>query len=178
MILWHLGATVAIARYVFRDPNMDLRFLMVGAVLPDLIDKPIGSLIFNEQLQNGRVYAHALLFPVVVLVVVMLFTDRGTPERKAWLGLPIGAILHLFLDGQWAEPDGFWWPFLGWTFPEVEHSQLWALIGDRLSDPLTLIGEAAGLAYLIWLGRVTGQGDPVRRARFWADGTLPLPARR
>ncbi len=40
MIFWHLGITVLIARYVFRDPNMDLRWLMLGSLLPDVIDKP------------------------------------------------------------------------------------------------------------------------------------------
>lgn len=177
MILWHLGATVAIARYVFRDPNMDLRFVMFGAVLPDLVDKPIGSVVFNQQLQTGRVYAHALLFPALVLTAVMLFTRRGSTIRKGWLGVPIGSLLHLFLDGQWAQPDGFWWPFLGGTFPPENHSQLWALIGDRLTDPLILLGEAVGLAYLVYLYRAGGLADSGRRARFRADGTLPLPLR-
>ena len=40
MIFWHLGPTTLIVRYVFRDPAMDLRWVLAGSLLPDLIDKP------------------------------------------------------------------------------------------------------------------------------------------
>ncbi len=168
MIFWHVGATIAIVRYVFKDPNMDLRLLAVGSLLPDLIDKPIGSLLFVEQFGTGRVYAHALAFPVVLLLGVMLLTRRGDPRRKALLGLPIGALLHLFLDGQWANPEGFWWPFLGLEFPEMDPARLWPLVGDMLTDPLVLVGEAVGLAYLVVLAR---KAD---RPSFLASGRIPL----
>ncbi len=173
MILWHVGATLAIVRYVFKDPNMDLRFLAIGSLLPDLVDKPIGSVLFVDQFQTGRVYGHALLAPVMLLAVVMLVTRRGSVRRKAWLGLPIGALLHLFLDGQWANPEGFWWPFLGLDFPEMDPARLWPLLEDTITDPLILLGEAVGLAYLVALarradlaevratGRVPMEGKPV-----------------
>jgi hypothetical protein len=44
MLFWHLGASIAVARYTFRDERMDLRFLALGALLPDIIDTPVGSL--------------------------------------------------------------------------------------------------------------------------------------
>ncbi len=151
MILWHVGATVAIVRYVFKDPGTDLRFLAVGALLPDLVDKPIGSLLFVDQLASGRVFAHALVFPVALLAAVMVVTRRGSTARKAWLMVPIGALLHLFLDAQWANPAGFWWPFLGLDFPEMDPARLVPLVRDTVTDPLTLLGEAAGLVYLVGL---------------------------
>ncbi len=168
MILWHVGATLAIVRYVFKDPNMDLRFLALGSLLPDLVDKPIGSVLFVDHFQTGRVYAHALMAPVALLVVVMLVTRRGTVRRKAWLGLPIGALLHLFLDGQWASPEGFWWPFLGLDFPEMDPARFWPLVKDTITDPLILVGEALGLAYLIGLAR---KGDPTH---FLKTGHVPM----
>ena len=42
MLFWHVGGTIALVRYTVRDERMDLRFLILGAVLPDLIDTPIG----------------------------------------------------------------------------------------------------------------------------------------
>ena len=175
MILWHIGASVAIVRYVFRDPKMDLRYLAVGALLPDLIDKPIGALFFHDQLGNDRVYGHTLLFSAGLMAVVMLATRRGTARRKAWLGFPIGGILHVFLDAHWTEPDGLWWPFLGWGFPDDTGSQLWTLIGDRITDPFTLVGEGIGLAYLIYLYRVGSLGDREKGRQFLKDGRLPMP---
>ena len=33
MIFWQVGGAVAIVRYVFKDPAMDLRFVILGALL-------------------------------------------------------------------------------------------------------------------------------------------------
>ena len=90
VIFWDVGGAIAIVRYVFRDPNMDLRFVALGAILPNLVDKPIGSLLFWDHFRNGRIYAHALVFSVGLLVVVMLLTRRGTVIRKALVGLAVG----------------------------------------------------------------------------------------
>jgi len=47
MLFWHVGATIAFVRYTFRDKAMDLRFLALGAILPDLIDTPIVTALFS-----------------------------------------------------------------------------------------------------------------------------------
>ena len=170
MIFWHAGATIAIVRYVFKDPAMDLRFLAFGAILPDLVDKPIGWAFYDL----GRVFAHTLLAPVVLLTVVMIVTRRGTARRKAWLGLPIGALLHLFLDARFTEPEGFWWPFLGTTFPG-EEMELGDRLSDTLTDPWVIALEIVGLVYLVVLYRRAGLADRERRAEFLDTGRIPLP---
>ena len=170
MIFWHVGGTIAVIRYVFKDPAMDLRFLAFGAVLPDLIDKPVGWLFYD----TGRVFAHALIFPVAVLAIVMFATSRGTARRKAWLGLPIGALLHLFLDLQFTVPEGFWWPFLGLEFPGSDDA-LASRILDTLTDPWVIAGEVVGLWYLGGLYRKAGLFDRERRDDFRRTGRIPLP---
>ncbi len=173
MILWHVGGTIAVVRYVFKDPAMDLRFLAFGAILPDLVDKPIGWAFFD----TGRVFAHALVFPVAVLAVVMLATARGTTRRKAWLGLPIGSLLHLFLDLQFTDPEGFWWPFLGAEFPGQD-AALGSRIVDSLTDPWVIAGEVVGLMYLVTLYRRGGLTDADQRDAFLRTGRIPLPVPR
>ena len=64
---------------------MDLRVLAFGAVLPDLIDKPIGSILFTDYYGTGRIYAHTLLFAAAVLFGVMALTRRGSATRKRWM---------------------------------------------------------------------------------------------
>ena len=55
MLFWHLGATVALVRYSFRDDRMDLRFLMLGAVLPDrLADLRPGQQVDRQPGEDGR----------------------------------------------------------------------------------------------------------------------------
>jgi membrane-bound metal-dependent hydrolase YbcI (DUF457 family) len=175
MIFWQVGGAIAIVRYVFKDPGMDLRFVVLGALVPNLLDKPLGSVLFTEELGTGRVFGHTLLLPAVVLALVMFATRRGAPRRKALLGVPIGWLLHVFLDGQWANPEGFWWPFLGLDFPEMADAGLWSLLRRETTDPLTLLAEAAGLVYLVVLARRSGLGKPEPRRRFLRTGALPLP---
>lgn len=171
MILWHVGGAVLIARYVFRDPRMDLRFLVLGALLPDLIDKPVGTILFFETFRNGRIFGHTLVFSLLILTAVMLGTRRGTARRRSLLGVPIGSLLHLLLDGMWTEPVTFWWPLFGWSFPAV-HEAYWAAFLSRLGDPLLLVREAAGAAYLGYLWRKGRLWDPERRRELIRTGRL------
>jgi hypothetical protein len=177
VILWDIGAAVAIVRYAFRDPNMDLRFVALGAILPNLIDKPIGSLLFYDHFRNGRIVAHAFVFAAALLALVVLSTRRGSTFRRAWVGFAVGVFLHLLLDGHFTEPESFWWPFFGFEFPQLEGQRLGELIRHGLTDPLVVALEGVGLAYLIYLYRSAGLGDPQRRSRFLHDGRIPFRSR-
>jgi len=173
MILWHVGATVAIARYVFRDPAMDLRWVAAGSLLPDVLDKPIGALFFNDIFGTHRLWAHALLFPVLLLFGSILATRRAGALRKGLIGLVIGMFIHLLLDGAWVDPEAFLWPLFGFEFPEIIDSDLGALVSRMVRDPLVWIGEAAGLGYLAWLWlRRLSPGGGLRT--FARDGKIPL----
>src|SRR5690606_23935305 len=49
MLFWHLGAILWLVRWLFRDPKVDVRFLFLGALLPDLIDIPVGTLLLADR---------------------------------------------------------------------------------------------------------------------------------
>ena len=176
MIFWHLGFTVLIVRYVFRDPAMDLRWVLVGSLLPDVIDKPIGSIFFHDTFGTHRVFAHALVFPVVLLALVMAVTRRGTARRRGAIAVVIGCFVHLLLDGVWISPEAFLWPFFGLDFPRVAGSDFATLVGDMIRSPFMWAGEAAGLAYLIYLWRRYLRG-PGALMKFWGDGRVAMPSR-
>lgn len=173
MILWHLGLTVLVARYVFRDAAMDLRWVLIGSILPDLIDKPIAAVMFHDTFQTHRVYGHTLVLPVLTLIAVLLATSRRSAVRRGLIGLVIGWLLHLVLDGVWLSPEAFLWPGFGFTFPPIADSGLWALLGRMLRSPWIWAGEAVGAAYLLmlWRRRLSGPGE-IRR--FLRQGTIPL----
>jgi len=173
MILWHLGMTLMIVRYVYRDPDMDLRWVLVGSLLPDIIDKPIGSVLFNESLQTHRLFTHSVLFPVIALLVVILATRRGTAIRKGLIGLVIGMLIHLVLDAAFADPEAFWWPLFGFEFPHVADSALPDLLRSMVRNPWVWVGEAVGFAYLgaLWRTHLRGEGGI---GQFRADGRIPM----
>jgi hypothetical protein len=172
MIFWHVGGAVFLARWVFRDPAMDLRVLVLGAVLPDLIDKPIGSVIFTSYFDTGRIYAHTLLFAAAVLTAVMLATRRGSAARKRWMALPIGVLLHLLLDMP-IDAATLWWPALGLEFPSFAEGALVDLIAYLLKSPWVVLQEVMGAAYLIYLWRRARLQDPEPRRQLLETGTLP-----
>jgi hypothetical protein len=155
MLLWFIGTAVLTVHFVFTDPRFDYRLLIVGAVLPDIVD-----------IWSGRARAaHGLTVAVAALALVMLVTAGRKPIRRLLLGLPIGMLLHLVFDGAFASTRVFWWPFFG-SWGDVRLPSLDRSIG------LTLAMEAAGAAMLWWCWRRFGLGDAGRRTAFVRYGTL------
>ena len=103
VILWPAGLALVLVWMIFRDPAIDYRLVVVGALLPDLIDAPFG----------GARVMHTVVASVVLLVGVMLATRHRRQARRRLLAVPIGTFLHLVLDGMWTRTETFWWPFLG-----------------------------------------------------------------
>jgi len=152
---------------------MDLRVLVLGAVLPDLIDKPIGSVFFTGYFGTGRIYAHTLLFAVAILFGVMAVTRRGSAARKQWMALPIGVLLHLLLDMPLGA-ETLWWPALGLEFPPFAKGALVDLVAYLLNSPWVVLQELLGLGYVIGLYRKHGLGEPERRRELVDTGRLAV----
>jgi membrane-bound metal-dependent hydrolase YbcI (DUF457 family) len=171
VLFWHLGGSLFLGRWVFRDPEMDLRVLAVGAVLPDLIDKPIGSILFTDYYGTGRIYAHTLAFAAIVLFGVMALTSRGSAARKRWMALPIGVFFHLLLDMP-VDAETLWWPVLGLEFPSFAEGALVDLVAYLLKSPWVVLQELIGATYLVWLYRKAQLGDPERRRELVGTGRL------
>jgi hypothetical protein len=156
VILWPAGLALGLVWLVFRDPAFDYRVVVVGALLPDLVDAPFG----------GARLAHTLLGSVVVLAVVML-TSRGHRRlRRSLLALPIGMFAHLVADGMWARTETFWWPFLGrhltGRLPALDHG-VFVLVFEEL----------VGAVLVAWCWQRFRLGDRAVRAQFLRTGHLP-----
>ncbi|MCL1593768.1 MAG: metal-dependent hydrolase [Actinomycetia bacterium] len=170
MLFWHVGATIAFIRYAFRDEAMDLRFLALGALLPDLLDTPVGAIGWSI-FATVRLWGHSFLFGTTVMVLVLLITRRG-PARKRWMLLATGSLLHLGLDAMWNQPETLWWPFLGTVFSSTGFATFGAYAVNILADPLVWVGEAVGAAYLILLWRRSDLGDAAARQRLLKTGVV------
>ena len=173
MLFWHLGATIALIRYAFRDERMDLRFLMAGAVLPDLFDTPIGLAAFSS-VHGIRLVGHSLLAASLVMVVVLVRTRRGRP-RKRWMPLSVGMLVHLFLDAMWSDPETLFWPFLGWAFSPAGAAGAADYVSGVVGDWRVWALEAVGAVYLVVLGRRASLGTEEARRRFVTTGTIDVP---
>jgi hypothetical protein len=155
MILWFAGVSFVFVWWVFRSPALDYRLVMLGSILP------VGEIVFG-----GPRVLHALLAPVALLGILMLATQKRRLVRRRWIGIPIGMMMHLVLDGIWARPKAFWWPFFGADFgagglPEFGHSVT-----------LTVIFELIGVACFVWAWKAFDFSNPKTRDRFVRTGHL------
>lgn len=124
----------------------------VGSLLPDIIDKPIGHYFFSYVYHgNGRIFAHTLLFALIVLVIGLILHRA----KRTNLGLIVayGVFMHLILDFMWQTPQTLFWPLLGWSFPPGETSSVTSWILGMLSslrnNPAEWIEEGVGLAVVL-----------------------------
>ena len=153
---------------MFRDPDADLRWLMAGALAPDVLDLPIGVLIYS----SPEVFAHSLSAVMVVGIAVLLSTDRRSRARRNLMVMTAGWLIHLLADGIWLEPAVLWWPLAGWSFP-AEATPFWPAAWERAgSDLWRWVAEGLGLLYLGRLWRRSGLGSPEARRRFLVTGRL------
>ncbi|CAM8631112.1 hypothetical protein MCETE7_00688 [Acidimicrobiia bacterium] len=155
MILWFAGVSFVFVWWVFRSPALDYRLVMLGSILP------IGDVVFG-----GPRLLHTLLAPVAVLTVLMLATQKRRLVRRRWIGIPIGMMMHIALDGIWARTENFWWPFFGTDFgseglPEFGHS-----------FGVSVLLELVGAACLVWAWRTFDFSDKRTRDRFIRTGHL------
>jgi len=173
VLFWHVGATVSFVRYAFRDAAMDLRFLALGAVLPDLIDTPIAAAMWSSW-QAPRLVAHSLLFGSAAMVLVLVITRRGT-RRKQGMLVAVGVLMHLTLDGMWADPETLWWPFLGWEFTRSVSASMAGYALTVISNPWIWVGEVIGLGYLVSLWRKSGLSESAARRDLVSTGRVSAP---
>ena len=109
------------ARIVSVGRRIDLRVLLVGSLLPDIIDKPVALLLPDPF--GGRLVCHSLLFLLVIaLAGLYLYLSR----RRNWLlVLGFGIFMHLVLDEMWIDTQTLLWPVRGFSFARAEQQDRW-----------------------------------------------------
>ncbi|MEY4130711.1 MAG: hypothetical protein RLZZ31_835 [Actinomycetota bacterium] len=155
MIFWFAGVSFVVIWWVFKSPALDYRMIMLGSILP------VGDAIFG-----GPRLLHTLIAAVALLAIVMLATQKRRLVRRRWIGIPIGMLMHLVLDGIWARPENFWWPFFGFDFgtdglPEFGHG-----------FAVTALMELVGIACFVWAWKAFQFSDPQVRNKFLRTGQL------
>jgi len=120
LIFGHLVFTVGVFFILGRilpalKGRLDYRYIAFGALLPDILDKLIGRVIFAETLANGRIIGHTLVF---CLFIALLGYYRYGKSRDTGVFLISGAcFFHLLEDRMWKTPYTLFWPAFGWEFP-------------------------------------------------------------
>jgi inner membrane protein len=143
LLFAHMGLALAAARSFAKA---DLLFVAIGSMLPDIIDKPMGEIVYGTP-SMGRIFAHTLLF-LLLLAGAALYT-----RDLRLASLCGGVLVHLTLDFMWSSPVILFWPMLG-GFPPAPHLDALSylqMLFLGLRYPIVLLPELLGLAYFIYL---------------------------
>jgi hypothetical protein len=128
-----------------RTGAIDYRLVLVGSLLPDILDKPLWFFSVNDFFPSGSDYGHTLLFNLVLLICGLILIRYNKPFL---LVISLSSLTHLVLDNMWNNPT----TLLG-SFQVVETANWLPRILDTLfTDPGTYIPEAAGLLIILLLG--------------------------
>ena len=140
-----------LSRFIFLRRYIDIRLLLIGSLLPDIIDKPVGQFFFRETFSSGRIFSHTLIFFTLLALVGFYLYQR---YRKVWLlVLSFGTFTHLILDQMWCTPRTLFWPFLGFGFERTDITDWLPNIAQSLLiNPEVYIPELVGAAIFLWFG--------------------------
>ncbi|HOB17607.1 MAG TPA: metal-dependent hydrolase [Candidatus Methanoculleus thermohydrogenotrophicum] len=137
------------------DDRRFIGFSALGGVLPDLIDKPVGHILFAESLNSGRIVAHGLLFLTILLIAgVALRRQRGS---FALLAVAAGVASHQILDAMWAMPVTWYFPLLG----PYEPGDFTSYFGNAILAEVSSLSEWVFLLASTGIALATGH-DPGR----------------
>ncbi len=138
--------------------RIDIRVLLIGSLLPDIIDKPLGHLFFRETFSNSRIFSHTLLFLILITIAgFILYRSR----RKTWLfALSFGTFTHLLCDQIWRIPQTLFWPMYGFAFIRKDLTRwLERMATNIVTDPPTYIPEiVGGIILILFLWVVVSNG--------------------
>lgn len=153
LVFCHLLIGTVIGLLLFRrlGRRIVVPVTALGAILPDIIDKPLGHLLLQSTLDSGRIFAHSLLFLGLLIVAgVIAWRYKMTPLV---LVLVPGVASHLVLDTMWDNPVTLFWPMLG-PFAQYHYPEYFeASIITELTSPLEWLFGASFLIILTALYR-------------------------
>ena len=113
LILGHLviGLIIGFILYEIFHARSIIVFCAIGSVLPDLVDKGLGHIVFSSTLDNGRIFFHSI--GIVVLFAVMGLIVWKYYRSFAFLVVGFGVLVHQAVDIMWKDPVTWYYPLLG-----------------------------------------------------------------
>lgn len=132
-----------------KEVFVDYRYVLIGSILPDIIDKPIGAGVFRSVFHNSRIFGHTLIFSLVLILIGIYMLNRNGKNNILFLG--IASSIHLVLDSMWLYPNILLWPYLGWKFPaRPEGNWVNSDIVRLITDPTYYLPELIGFAIIAY----------------------------
>jgi hypothetical protein len=159
-VFGHIGIGRGLARpWIHRLPAVPL---IVGTLLPDLIDKPLYYARISPFISCTRTFGHTGIFLAALTSVALVRRSRVVGA------LAVGVATHLLLDGLVSgfgrDPQHSAWLALTWPFLQRSFAEQFTSMANHLRILIVMqivAAEIAGLALIAWELRAkqTSSGD-------------------
>lgn len=135
--------------------GIDYRLILIGSLIPDLIDKPLVFLADPEFVNMSlRSFGHSLIGAFSMLLIVWFITRRW--QRLPVLSFGFALVAHLVFDRMWEMAEVLLWPVLGYVLPEQNipfshwYQSHFNQLPNTLPDFVGIGVIAAFTGYTIW----------------------------
>ena len=155
--LGHVGIGTHLIPYAWRS-RLPWRWLALGCVLPDLIDKPIWILAQwlgaqSRLFDTSRMFGHTA-FLAAAVVLWARFGGRREVVALAY-GIPTHLVLDVLTDYGMGFGWGVWKSWLLWPFeiPRIGILMVGTPMQEltaEMENAVYIAGEVAGALLLIW----------------------------
>jgi len=151
LLFGHIGLTLGIFYLlsVLTKRKFSYPLIIIGSILPDIIDKPLGRIILP--LGSGRLIGHTLVFLLILIIIGISLISIGFYWQM--LTLALADALHLIEDRMWEQPAILFWPLLGgFHFHKaisINEYILDLLQGLHPSLSISFVSEVAGFLILL-----------------------------
>ncbi|MGH9318903.1 MAG: hypothetical protein ACRD3V_03310 [Vicinamibacteria bacterium] len=135
LVFGHVAAAAVGSRAL--DRKADLRWVIFLTLLADIVDKPLGLLVFRESINNGRVWFHSLAVNLLLTLALLLARKPLVYSLALWL--------HQLCDRMWMRPWVALWPLTGALGYRDLPFDEWVY---GIFNPYNVVSEIIGLAVL------------------------------
>lgn len=117
LLFGHAGITTGVIKVyekiVLKKKNIDINFIdyrvvLVGSLLPDIIDKPLVQLIYGLQDHSGHFFAHSFIFSSLLILIGIIILKLYRNNNILLLG--VCSLLHQLMDILILYPKIFIYP--------------------------------------------------------------------
>ena len=87
--------------------SIDYRLVLLGSLLPDILDKPLWLYTASDIFVSSRDYGHTFLFNLVLFFFGLILVKYG---KAGLLIISLCSFMHFIFDHVWDNPVLLWWP--------------------------------------------------------------------
>ena len=112
-----LGLSIGFILFFFFKSTSAIFYTGFGSILPDLIDKPVAVLFFENSIYWGRSYTHTLIFCIILIIIGIIYLIKYH-DKIGLLCIGIGCLSHQLTDSL--KLNTWFYPFTETTYmPDV-----------------------------------------------------------